>query len=129
MFPPGLLMRWGTEAIYVLLSPSLLAWVGRGGTAPATLYFPNRISSWEGQGAILSLSYELILLPVHNTGTFHTRYWLCSEGDQFCSPISLLVCHWASQFPGISGQMGVGDTLHSGGAGFSTLLEHGQTGL
>lgn len=58
------------------------------GLLQATLSFPNRLSSWEGLGATNSCGCELITLLVHSTGTLHTWYWLCSEGDQLlCLPL------------------------------------------
>lgn len=47
------------------------------GPLQATLNFSNRLPSWEDLGATLSLGYELISLPVHDTGSLHTWYWLC----------------------------------------------------
>lgn len=57
----------------------------------ATLHFPYRLSGWEGPGATLSLSCELILLPVlHIWGLELTLLWR----DQFCPPTCLLKHHW-----------------------------------
>jgi len=62
----------------------LPTWVKGERPLQATLNFPNKLSSWEGLGATLSLGYELIPLPVCNTRTLHTQYWLCSGDNQLC---------------------------------------------
>lgn len=50
-----------------------------------------------GTGATLSLSYELIHLPLCSMRTLHTPYCLCFGGNQLC-PSNRLQQYWAIQF-------------------------------
>lgn len=79
---------------------------------------PQTGSQVQRSGANLSLSYELISLPMHIKGSFQTEYRFSSRGHQPCLRASLLEYHWAANLPVVvtspSGQMGFEGTPYNG---------------
>lgn len=62
-------------------------------------------------GAILSLGYKLISLPIHSTGMLHTWHWLCSGGNSsVLLLLSFSACglhYFQKLFPAFGGLKGI----------------------
>lgn len=64
-----------------------------GPTSGFSQFFLNRLFSWEGPRATLSLSYELISLPVCSRGTLNAQKWLLYRNNQFHMPSAQTLLH------------------------------------
>lgn len=94
---------------------STLSWAGMEEATPGYPSFPKNLPGWVGVN--LSLGYNLITLSICSRRTLHIWHWFCSGGNLLCPPNSWFKCYWTTQLPAIlaslSGQMWLGDTLHS----------------